>query len=126
HHEDERLAGLDRAAGAPVAIAQVRRDDELAPTADLHAGHALVPARDDPAAAEREAEGLAAVPAGVELLTGAERHADVVHGHDLARLGLGALAHPDVPDLQLGRRLAAREVHQRLLDAQRSLPFTSV
>ena len=43
-HEDQRLAGLDDAAGAAVAVPEVRRDDELAAAADLHALHALVPA----------------------------------------------------------------------------------
>ena len=36
-HEDQRLARLDRAAGAAVAVPEVRRDHELAAAADLHA-----------------------------------------------------------------------------------------
>ena len=53
-HEDQGLAGLDDATGAAVAVAEVRRDDELATAADLHALHALVPAGDDLADAEAE------------------------------------------------------------------------
>ena len=52
--EDQGLPRLDRAAGAAVAVAEVRRDDQLAPAADLHALHALVPAGDDLADAELE------------------------------------------------------------------------
>src|SRR6476661_49036 len=47
HHEDQRLAGLDHAAGATVAVRQVGRDDQLAAAPDLHALDAGVPARDD-------------------------------------------------------------------------------
>ena len=43
--EDERLVGADDAAGAALAVGQVRRDRDAPPAADLHAGHALVPAR---------------------------------------------------------------------------------
>ena len=74
-HEHQRLTRLDHAARAAVAVAQVRRDHELAPAADLHARHALVPAADHPAGAEREAERRAAVPRGVELLAGGVRDA---------------------------------------------------
>src|SRR5437868_5929655 len=66
-HEDERLAGLDGARAA-VAVAEVRRDDQLATAADLHARDTLVPAPDDAAGAQRELEGLATVPGRVELL----------------------------------------------------------
>ena len=45
HHEDQRLAGLDHAAGAAVAVRQVRRDDQLAPAADLHARRPRCPSR---------------------------------------------------------------------------------
>src|SRR5690348_7946053 len=56
HHENERLMGLDRAGGTLGAVTEVWRDGQLAPPAHLHSGHALVPTRDDPAGAEREAE----------------------------------------------------------------------
>ena len=46
--EDQRLARLDHAAGAAVPVGQVRRDDQLPAAADLHAGHARVPARRSP------------------------------------------------------------------------------
>src|SRR6266481_4767486 len=48
-------------------IRQLGRDGELADAADLHALHALVPALDDLAGAEREAERPAAVLAAVEF-----------------------------------------------------------
>ena len=68
------------AARAAVAVGEVRRDDEPAASADLHADQAVVPAGDDPTGAQREDQRLAAVVAGVELLTGGEGDADVVHG----------------------------------------------
>src|SRR5260370_32584547 len=65
----ERQFGVrrDDAGRAPGAVAQSGRDDELALAADLHAGHALVPALDDPTGAELKGERLAAVEAGGEL-----------------------------------------------------------
>ena len=45
HHEDQRLAGLDDAAGAAVAVREVRRDDEPAAAADLHALRRRCPSR---------------------------------------------------------------------------------
>src|SRR3712207_8993828 len=53
---------------------------------------ALVPAADHVAGAEREAEGLAPVPRGVELLAGRVRDAHVVHGDRLPRDGFGSVA----------------------------------
>src|SRR5205085_2969315 len=75
--EDQRLAGLDGAAGAAVAVAQVRRDDQLAPAADLHPEQAVVPALDDLADTDAEGQRLTAVPRGVELLAGGVGHPDV-------------------------------------------------
>src|SRR5581483_1126045 len=66
-----------------------------------HAGHALVPALDDLALAEREAEALAAVPRAVELLHVGEG-ADVVHGDALAGRSLGAGAWLERFDDELG------------------------
>src|SRR5690606_3918809 len=116
-HEDQRLAGLDRRRRALVAVGQVRGDGQLAAAADLHALHALVPALDDPAGAQREPEGSAAVPAGVELLARAEGDTDVVHGDRVTRLGHLAVTLPDVLDLEVRRGLAAREVDLGLVDA---------
>src|SRR4051812_44888093 len=53
HDEDERLARSDRTTRAAVAVREVRRDDQLTSTADLHADDALVPARDDAAGSQR-------------------------------------------------------------------------
>src|SRR4051812_1749118 len=78
--EDQRFSGLDDAGRAAGAVAQVRRDGQLAAAAHAHALDTLVPAGDDLAAAEREGEGLAAVPGGVELRAVGVRDAHVVHG----------------------------------------------
>ncbi len=59
--EDQRLVRADHAASAVLAVGQVRRDGELAATAHLHAGDALIPARDHMARAEREGERGAAI-----------------------------------------------------------------
>src|SRR5579885_1722038 len=93
HLEGQLRVGRDLAHGA-VAVGQVRRDDQLALAANLHAGHALVPALDDLAATEPEREGLAAVEAAVELRTVLQRAG--VMDDDLVAL-LGRLA---VADLQ--------------------------
>jgi hypothetical protein len=58
--EHQRRAGRNRADPA-VAVAVVRRiNDQRALAADLHAGHAFIPAADDLAGAEREGERFAA------------------------------------------------------------------
>src|SRR5271168_2205927 len=49
-HEDERFVGRDHGRRAFGAIGFGGRDDELAPSAHLHAGDAVVPAGDDLAA----------------------------------------------------------------------------
>src|SRR3954454_2859926 len=101
--EDERLTRLDGAAGAPVAVAQVGRDDELAAAADLHALHALVPAGDDLADTEAERQRLAPVVRRVELLPGGVSDADVVHLHRRPRRRLRPLALGQLGDLELAR-----------------------
>ena len=86
-HEDEGLAAEEVAAGG--AVGEVRRDDEFAAAADLHARDAVLPALDE--AAQRELDALAAVPRGVELLAGLVLDARVVDGDGVAGLGLGAV-----------------------------------
>src|SRR5437868_2614666 len=49
--ENEIGVGRNDVAGAAGAVTELRRDGQLALTPDLHAGHALVPALDDPARA---------------------------------------------------------------------------
>src|SRR5690606_22212363 len=95
----------DHATGAARAVAQCRRDDQDAGAADLHAGHALVPALDHHARAQREDEGLVAVLAGIELgalLAVLVQPAGVVHGHVAARRRLRAVADDRVLVLQAG------------------------
>src|SRR5688572_13967492 len=66
--EHERRVRRDEAAArAARAVAEVRRDRELALAADLHAGDALVPTGDDLARADGERERLAAIERRVEL-----------------------------------------------------------
>ena len=65
--EDQGLARGDDAAGALIAIAQVRRNHETATTSDFHAHNALVPTLDDVTLTEGEHERFTAVPGRVEL-----------------------------------------------------------
>ena len=78
------------------AIGQVWRANELATSADLHAGDAVLPALDE--ARERELDGLAAAPAGVELLAGLVLDTDVVDVDDATGPGLVALTDDQVDD----------------------------
>src|SRR4051812_15581949 len=103
-NKHERLIRPDHPAGSALPVAQVRRDRDLAPAADLHPGHALVPAGDHLALAQAELEGAAAVPGRVELAARAPRHADVVDLDDLAGDGFVAVADREVLDLELVRR----------------------
>ena len=86
------------------AVGQLRRQRQTALTADLHALHALVPPGDDLAGAEAEAERVAAIPRGIELLAARPGHADVVDLHVVAGRCLGAVADDDVVDDEIGRR----------------------
>ncbi|MBG9885563.1 hypothetical protein ABE10_02960, partial [Bacillus toyonensis] len=97
--EDQGLAAeeVSRSGGA---VRQVRRDDQLATSADLHAGDPVLPALDQ--TAQRELDRLAPSPRRVELLSGVELDAGVVHGHGVAGLGLVAAPFDDVADDQLG------------------------
>src|SRR5690606_36445137 len=78
----------------------VRRDGQLAASADLHARDALLPALDE--AAQRELDGLAASPGRVELLAGVVLDAGVVHRDGVAGLRLVAVSHDEVADDQFG------------------------
>src|SRR3569832_1967024 len=97
HFEHQGGVRRDHAAGTARPVGQFRRDGELALAADLHAGHALVPAGDALAHAELEFEGVVAVDAGVEFLAVGEP-AGVVHRHVLAGAGGVAAAGDEVFD----------------------------
>ena len=114
HDEDEGLATLDDTAGAALSVAEVRRDGDLASTTELHAGHALVPARDDLAGAQPEPEAVAPIPRGVELLSGGPGDAHVVDLHG-AGAGLGAVSDDQILEHELGRRGFVRDGDLRLL-----------
>src|SRR5450755_2876388 len=124
-HEDEGLAGRDRVPGTAVPVGQVRRNDQLPAAADLHALHALVPAGDDLPDPQLELQRIPPVPARVEFLAGGIRDSDVMHLDHVARARHGAVALPDIRDLQPGRRLAAGEVDLRSLDAHTHLSLRS-
>src|SRR5699024_9109350 len=96
----------DHRRGALGAVAEGGGDVETAAAADLHALHALVPAGDDLAHAELEAQRLAAVLGGVELLAGGGGDAHVVHVDDVAAAGLLAVADDLVDADQLGGGVA--------------------
>src|SRR4051794_14346400 len=66
--EDERRVWRNGAAGAALAVAELRRNDERPLSTDLHAGDTLIPAADDRARTEAEFERLAVIPRAVELL----------------------------------------------------------
>src|SRR5262249_35817448 len=91
----------DHAAGATLAVRQIRRNHELAFAADLHPGDAFVPALDDLPGPELEAERFAAIEAAVELLAVLER-AGVMHVHGVAGFGLGPRSDGLILVLQTG------------------------
>src|SRR5699024_992670 len=105
-HEDQRLVRRDHRRGALGAVAERGGDVETAAAADLHALPALVPAGDDLAQAELEAQRLAADPGGGELLAGGVGDAHVVHVDDVAAAGLLAVADDLVDADQLGGGVA--------------------
>jgi Protein of unknown function (DUF2630) len=90
------------------AIGLFRRYDELTTATDLHPGDAVLPALNKPA--QRELDGLAAVPRAVELLAGVVLDADVVHFDRGAGHGLGTVADDDVFDDEFSRSRAGWEV----------------
>src|SRR3990172_186081 len=99
--ENQRRVRRDRAAGAARAVAELGRNDELAPPAHLHALHAFVPALDDVAGGEREFERGAALLARIELaalLAAVEQPPGVVHADFLAGARLGTFAEGEVLD----------------------------
>src|SRR3990172_3125890 len=110
HLEDQSGAGRNDAGRPAVAIAQMRGDDEPALAAYLHGGHALVPALDDAAPAQREGEGLAAVHRAVELGAILEP-AGVVHGDRVTGGGLCARALDPIHVAEAGSGLYDLLVH---------------
>src|SRR5512135_1349152 len=65
--EEERGVGRDDPARPARAVAEGRRDEQVALSADLHRRDPLVPPLDDRPLAESELEGLAPVHGAVEL-----------------------------------------------------------
>src|SRR5262249_32925161 len=101
--EDQRRVGRDDAAGAARPVAELGRNDQRAPAADLHGGDALVPALDDATHAEWKFERLAAVDRAVEFLAlGAVliQPAGIMHDAGLTGLGRRAGADLGIRDLQ--------------------------
>src|SRR5437773_952920 len=110
HLEDQRRARRNHAAGAPVAVAEMRRDDELALAAHAHRADAFVPAFDDAAAPDRKHERLAAVVRRIELLAALEP-ARVVHLHRVAGLRPRAGALDELHVAEPGRGLDDLLIH---------------
>ena len=100
-HKYQRLAGQPVPA-ARRAVGLLRRNDQLPPAADLHAGDAVLPALDQPA--QRELDRLAAVPGAVELFAGVVLDADIVHLDGAAGHRLRTVADHQVLDHQFGGR----------------------
>ena len=71
----------------------------------MHTDDSLVPSSDYTPLAERKAEGVAAVPAGVEFGAVFE-HANVVHDEKVAGLGFVAVAIDEVGDSERERGVA--------------------
>src|SRR6185503_19462438 len=91
--------------GTPSAIAQGRRNSELARAADFHALHAFVPAGDHLTATQRKLERRVAILAGVEF-TSVGQPTCVMDGGLLASSGHCALAHDDFLDAETTCRLS--------------------
>src|SRR5690606_30787391 len=109
--EDEGLA-TEEVTRARGAVGQVWRDGELTAAANLHSGDTLLPALDEHA--EGELGCFATAPRRVELFARLEVNAGVVDRDGSARLCLGAVAHDDVVDLELGGGSARGSVELRL------------
>src|SRR5688572_9833913 len=106
--EHQRRVGWNHAARSTSAVTHRWRNREDSRAADLHAGHAFIPARNHLARAEREVERLIAVFRAVELLparVGPARvvePAGVMNADQISAASLGALADFHVLFLQLG------------------------
>src|SRR5688572_29075453 len=99
----QRRVRRDDRRKAPRAVAEVRRDDELALAAHLHAEHALLPALDHSALTERELERPSAIERAVELRT-VRQGARVVHRYRLPGLSGWPVADELIFDLQHAAR----------------------
>src|SRR3954469_7709475 len=97
--EEQRGIRREYASRSARAVAELGRDRQLALAADLHAGHAFVPAADHVPLAEREHERLPAVLARIELAAlraVCEQPARVVHGHFAAGRSRFARAYGEI------------------------------
>src|ERR1700677_3502684 len=129
HIEHERCAGRNDITRPTVAVREVRRYDESALPADLHAGHALIPSLDHLAGAQLEAERRAALQRAVELLALVVRRrrlvqpAGVLHDGILSGGDRGTAAVCEVGDLEViysARGRGGRVIRRRLAPEQRA------
>src|SRR5699024_12453290 len=102
--EDQTLTGLDHPAGSLVAVGQMRRNLQSAPSSDLHPLDALIPAGDDHSGSETELQRRAAIVRGDELLARGMDDADAVDDHGVAGRRLGACADDVIDDDGLSGR----------------------
>ena len=84
-------------AGRPVGL--LRRDDELAATADLHARNAVLPTLDE--TLQRECDRLSATPRAVEFFATVVVDADVVHLDGASGHGFWSIADDQILDDEL-------------------------
>ena len=101
--KDKRLVWLDDASGSGGAIAKRRRNRHPASTTLAHALNTLFPARNHVSRAEGKAEGLIAIPRGIELICIRPRDTDVMHLHGVSGSCLGTFSNDLVFDDQFGR-----------------------
>src|SRR5689334_9851220 len=109
HREDQGRVLLDAAAlRRIVPVAQLRRDDDEDPAADLLAGQPLRPALDD--LLQRERRQLAPAVRGVELLAAVPQHPLVLHQDAVLGADLLAVALDDVARHELLRGVRVRHL----------------
>src|ERR1700722_19012346 len=103
HVEDQRRIRRDDTARTARAIAELGWNDQRALAADLHRGHALVPAGNHFALSDRKLQRIVAIDGGVELLALLAiliEPAGIVHDANLTGLWRDAGADLAVDDLQ--------------------------
>ncbi|MCW2747260.1 MAG: dehydrogenase, partial [Nocardioidaceae bacterium] len=118
-HEDQSLA-RELVTASRGTVCEVRRDRELAASADLHTRNAFLPTPNE--ALKRKLDRLATVPGRVELVAGLKLHTEVVDLDRCAWLGFSAIADNDVEDLEVDGRFAAGELNFRLVSHNLILP----
>ena len=95
-NENKRFATFNNTASTLIAIAQMRWNGERTTAPHFHTCNTLVPARNDLACTEAKFKCFIAIPACIELLSGAPRNAHIVHLYIGALSGFLACSHSEV------------------------------